>query len=312
MKADQRRTALHTLPSHVQAALVLFMETMQNTTAADLVTLEPASDPVPSVTKSSAVSGIAATTDNMGNASSTYKAHVHIKALRFYTHGHDEYKLILDQQMILVQMRQVLSAASLENPWLWEEPEKVRQICLTVFEANGTSEDDMGLSAFIYLRAGHWLPQNCTITSPVMPLAEVLQLHCRLLRARRTSWQALRAEWVQLMQCKRHPKAKRKSLVEAETIADAARASALKIQLERAAACACRALHLEELQNSRRHRVLVQRQLREARRVSQAKNRAAVVERQAMKAREEAWKKRQRWSRRSDLTIDDIMQGSPS
>lgn len=313
MKSDQRRAALQTLAPRVQAALVLFMETVQSTPAADLPSASrcdpiPAPQASPSTLKPSAASGISmgANPTLHHSAGSTYKAHVHIKALRFYTRGHHALEVALDRQMILVELCQTLSAASAENPLLWEDPRKTYEICLEVFRANGTSEDELGLSSYIYLRAGHWLVQSCTIISPVMPLAEALELHCRLLRARRTSWQELRAEWVKLMQCSRHPLGKRKSFHEAEAIADAARASALKIQLERAANSVAKALDLEELRTLRRRKTLAQHQVREVRREARARK---AVERRAMKVRAEAWKERRRWWRRSDLTIDDIMHG---
>lgn len=324
MQADERRAALQSLSPRVQAALMLIMK---NTPAPDLTPAHKRSaeacpmpqeeklqsesqhsaDLDPFAMKTAAVSGITAG----ANASSSYKAHVHIKALRFYTRGHDELEVALERQMVLVQLRQALSAASVEDPLLWEDPAKAYDIFLTVLRTNNTSEEEMGLSAFIYLRAGHWLVQSCTIISPVMPLREVLQVHCRLLRARRTSWQDLRAEWVELLQSKHHAIAKRKSLREAEAIADAARASALKIQLAKAASNVCKALDFEEVQTARRCKVLMQREACKERRAAKAKFAEVTMQRGVAKAQKEAWKERKRWLRESDRTIGDIMHGPP-
>merc|ERR1712139_380871 len=101
------------------------------------------------------------------------------------------------------------------------------------------------------------------------------------------------------MQCDRYPVGKRKSLKEAEAIADAARGSALQIQLERAAKGAARALDLEELHNLRRRKALARCQARKVREKAQARSAAAKVQRRIAKKQEEAWKERQRWWRRA-------------
>lgn len=311
MKADQRRCALQKLAPRLQAALALFMETLGNAPTGHL-TLPNRLAASSTNPKSSAVSGITSSSNAaLSHGSSIYKAHVHIKALRFYTHGHADLEVALERQMVLVELRQALSAASIDAPFLWEDAAKTYEICSAVLRANATSEQDIGLSAYIYLRAGHHLVQSCTIISPVMPLKEVLELHSRLLRARRRSWQELRAEWVALMRSTRQPVAKRRSLHEAEAVADAARACALKIQLGRAASNATKALQLDELCASRRRKVLAQQQVREARVGARARSMSQVAERRAAKAREEVRKERRRWWRRSDLTMDEISRGPP-
>merc|ERR1719335_304130 len=55
-----------------------------------------------------------------------------------------------------------------------------------------------------------------------MQLSEDLAWQAKLLRARRVSWLAFRAEWVELMQCKRHARAKVRSAEEAQLFAQAA------------------------------------------------------------------------------------------
>jgi len=303
MKPEQRREALQKLPPHLQSALVVFMETWPKPQAAvPSSAAEPSMDP--SSLKASdlcATCGIT-TTAGLRKASATYSAHMHVKALRFYTRGHGELAVALERQMVLAQLRQALFSASLQNLAFWKDVAETNRICSEVFTDNNTSEADMGLSAFVYMRAGHWLPQTCTIISPIMPLAEVLDLHRRLLHARETSWQMLRAEWVQLMQSARHSTAKCKSLCEAEAIADSARAIALKTQFARVAISAAKALDVFE------HRASKQRKTLMRQRACKTKCKA-VAERRAAKAQGDMWKARRLWWRRADLTMNEIMHG---
>lgn len=314
MKADQRRAALQKLAPHVRTALLAFMETKQTT---------PSADPPPSSRSFSKVksqpwldsSRTPATVSSLGNklsaghhcASPTHKAQVHIKALRFYTCGHQNCEVALERQMILLQLHQALSAASAEDRYLWDRPDRAYAICLQVFHENCTSEHEIGLGAYVYLRAGHLLMQTCTIISPVMPLAEVLELHCMLLAARRTSWAELRAAWVKLMQCSHQPANKRKSLHEAEAIADAARADALESQLVRASKNLERALSLEELHTLHRRKMLAKHQARGLRKKTKDRKIVMISERRAARERGKAFKKQWQLCKGSDLTIDDIM-----
>merc|ERR1711924_449672 len=97
-----------------------------------------------------------------------------------------------------------------------------------------------GLTVFVSLRAPQWLGKFCTIISPVMQLEEALEVYARLLRARRQSWEALRAEWVDLMQLERYIRAKTRTLGEARAIADEAREQFLVNQRRRAKECELR------------------------------------------------------------------------
>lgn len=240
----------------------------------------------------------------------TYKAHLHIKALRFYTIAHPNLEVALDRQMILMQLRQALVAANNTHSCLWEDAHATYQICMEVLNANRTSEIDMGLCSYVYLRAANLLVQTRTIISPVMPLRETLELHSRLLRARRTSWQALRAEWIDIMLSTRQPLAKRKTLVDAEVIADEARSEALKIQFTRLARRLAKSVEHDEKRASRQHRKMKQHLRKEQRKIVAARKLGLASRRQLRREDEAQYKLRQEWMKRSDLTMDDIMWGT--
>merc|ERR1719389_1002538 len=106
---------------------------------------------------------------------------------------------------------------------MWEDhPEQFASVCKNILVANGTSESELGIKAFVSMQVRPWLGSKCFIISPVMELTEALELQACLLRARRMSWLDFRAEWVELMQRKRCAHSKVHSAEEAERIADAA------------------------------------------------------------------------------------------
>lgn len=307
MGADQRFAALKILTPRVQTALVTFMESFQKYPTATF--RRPQCNSSQLDPKMPAASVIPATPSAaVKHTHGKYHAHMHVKALRFYTRGHAELEVALEHQMVLVQLRQALTAAGAKSLNFWEDSAKTYQLCLDILQANNTSEQHMGLAIYTYMRAGHWLPQKCTIISPVMILADAIELHSRLLRARRTSWEHLRKEWVMLMQCPHHPSAKRKSAREAERIADGARAAALKVQLSRAVLSTTRALDHEDKHAARRQHVQRRCQAKEERIAARLKNAAGV----ARRIHQERRKMMQRWWRRSDLTMDDIMHEGAS
>merc|ERR1712070_442379 len=111
----------------------------------------------------------------------------------------------------------------------------------------GTSETDLGLRAFVHIRAQSWLGQSVQITSASTTLCAALDAHARLLRARATSWEVFRAEWIQLMLGKG-----RLTLMESETVADRARQTALQQQVAKALRVAERALDNEQRRAKKR------------------------------------------------------------
>jgi len=157
---------------------------------------------------------------------SRYKAHLHIKSIRMYTNSHPTIEMAIDHQIILMQIRVAWMAVWQLNANTWmERPDEFAAVCKNILTVNGTSESELGLKAFVSIQARPWLGKNCFIISPVLELSEALELQGKLLRARLLSWAAFRAEWIELMQCKRHAlhaRSKVRSAEEAQAVADAA------------------------------------------------------------------------------------------
>lgn len=158
-----------------------------------------------------------------------YQANIHIKALRLYTREQSNLDAAIEHQIVLVQIKQALNARSIDDPEFWDDHRKALQVCEAVLQSNRTSEVELGLRAWVHLRAPRWLGSQCRIGSSVTTLASALQVHGRLLHAKATSWECLRAEWIHLVQVR-----KQLPLKEAESIVDRSREATLKEQLARA------------------------------------------------------------------------------
>jgi hypothetical protein len=158
-----------------------------------------------------------------------YQANIHVKALRFYTSEQGNFEIAVEYQIILVQLKNALSIAGRKDPDFWSDPKKALSLCETTLRANGTTESQLGLRAWVHMRAPLWLHHRCRIASTATTLAKAFEVHRRLLWARETSWDALRAEWLALMQGGQ----KRISTQQAEMLADRARHETLKEQLSR-------------------------------------------------------------------------------
>merc|ERR1712054_342867 len=92
-------------------------------------------------------------------------------------------------------MRDAVAAETAIDPLVWNKTEKLLSVM------NGILVDKH-ISVYLYMRARPWLDKDTYITSPVMDLSQALSLYARLLSAQSTSWEALRAEWVRILQLK--------------------------------------------------------------------------------------------------------------
>lgn len=239
-----------------------------------------------------AQSGIRITKSSVGTR---YRAHLLIKGLRFYANTSD-HAAAIDRHIIFVQMRDAVAAESSRDPCLWINPEKLLGILNGILADSNTSATTLDLHVFVYMRGTPWLDGDTYVVSPVMQLDQAVPLYARLLRAQCTSWEALRTEWVCLLQLKQ------KSQTEAETIADQARQKALNLRLRQAELIAKRAMKREELKNKKALAAAEreqQRLEREQRRLAVADAKAKALERRAMKARRQGLNK--------DMTMADIM-----
>jgi len=135
----------------------------------------------------------------------------------------------VDAQLALDQINNELLQAPVSEaqPGIWNDAAAIQELVSRTLSAAGTSWEKLGLSIFVQMRATEWLSAAHVITSPVMPLTEAVSLRSRLLEARCSSWEALRTEWVTLMQSRK----KAVSLKDAEALADRARAETLEQRL---------------------------------------------------------------------------------
>lgn len=160
-----------------------------------------------------------------------FKGRICFGFLCLTTREQDDRESALASQAILEQLRDAVALASAAKPGVREDEEALLHIYSCVLRENGISEAALGLRACVTLRATRWLGETRIVT-PASNLTAALMTRKRLLRARAISWQALRAEWIALLQglANRSPC----SLDRAEAIVDSARSKALKRQLSHA------------------------------------------------------------------------------
>jgi len=172
---------------------------------------------------------------------------MHIKAMRLYARPRQSLDLAIEHQILFSHLRHAIVTEDKVDPNIWLDGERLYQVCQSVFKDMETSETDIGLHAFVHIRAQSWLGQSVQITSVSTTLSSALCLHARLLRARATSWEVFRAEWIQLMLGKG-----RLTWIEAEAVADKARQIALHQQVAKAVRSAEQALDKGQRQSRKR------------------------------------------------------------
>lgn len=183
----------------------------------------------PNTAREASAYGLSKVYGGSGPQRMKYQASIHVKALRLYTREQCSVQAAIEHQIVLVQLKQALDAQSIGEPEFWDDHRTVLQVCEAVLSSNETSEAELGLRAWVHIRAPRWLGPRCRISSMATPLAKALEVHARLLRARDTSWESLRVEWLHLLQFQ-----KRFSAKEAATIVDRARRATLAENLKRA------------------------------------------------------------------------------
>lgn len=160
-----------------------------------------------------------------------FKGRIYFGSMCLTTKEQDDRERASQNQAILERIRDAVASECAANPRIWEDEDALLLICSQVLEANCTSEASLGLSASVTLRATQWLGETRIVT-PASNLRVAFRTRRRLFRARATSWQSFRAEWVALLH--RLENKSRCSLQRAEAIVDIARCKALKRQLSHA------------------------------------------------------------------------------
>lgn len=228
MEVDARRAAIEGFKPHVRVALLAFMEQSGNEVSKRQVArpreVLPIRGSVWTVRRNSMLK---------------FKARVYFGSLCLTTREQTELAMAQRHQAILERVRGAVTIRGAADPEFWEDSDAILHVCRLTMEANYTSEDALGISAFVMLRARQWLG-DIRIVSEATTLSSALATRTRLLNARATSWEALRSEWLALLQGA-HRKNK-PSRQQAEETVDAARCAVLRRQLLRGVYAVERAL----------------------------------------------------------------------
>lgn len=297
----QRRAAIPDMPLHVRNELLAYM-TSQHVSPPCAAA---AQDSKKSTQKRSASwsRGTDVRTLKYIHVTS-YQAQLRIRHLRMYTSAQADIETAISLQMVLISIRRAIEVAGEE---VWNDPPRFCHVVAAVLESAGISQEELGLSVLIFMRADEWIGRFGVITSPVMSLEDAVAAHSRLLVARQTSWAQLRAEWVHLMQQTQHARTQRMTQAQAETVAEKARQALLQHRLKQAVKAAKRAINL-------RHRLeqkVLKVQARLQRRAAREKAAAVAAAQKRTAKRNAAWAVRRQWYRRADLTMEEMMQGPP-
>lgn len=262
MEVDSRCLAIKKLPSRIRSTLLCFME--DNPTASVRSHRLPKS---PCVTDSYFMD--VGTKKHKGVAtlcilhSTKYQARIRIKGLRLYTQEQVDLETAVEHQILLARLRHEIASETVLKHEAWLEPQQLAQKCLQMLSQHNVTEESLGLRCFLEFRASPWCGSRRTISTPTYKsLQQALQINARLLRARATSWESLRSEWIQLLMIPRRGQPKRISLQEAASIVDAARFQALQQRLEKTVCVVQTALAHKQQKMMQAHRLEKKRSIR--------------------------------------------------
>mmetsp|Transcript_121884 Transcript_121884/g.339842 ORF Transcript_121884/g.339842 Transcript_121884/m.339842 type:complete len:417 (-) Transcript_121884:130-1380(-) len=301
MNVDQRRVALESLPLQVRAALLAFMKSAREVPTPALRPAHPGAAVREARSSMAGDANVRAIENVHGTA---YQAQMRIGHLRVYTPAQPRLEAAMEHQEVLEHLRRAALSAGEE---IWGQPARFCRLCSEVMEERGTSEERLGLGAFVYMRADEWIDRSRVITTPVLKLADALAVHSRLLRARQTSWASLRAEWASLLCRTRLARKRGLSLAEAEATAERARRGLLERQLRQAA----RALERALVRKQRSTTTALKKCERAHRKAVKGLATQAAQERVAAKHRQQLRDARWRWLCRADLTTAEMLRGPP-
>lgn len=301
--AAERRAAITALPQRVSQALLAFMEAPQREAEA-----LPSRKRRAELNCDDGQCKTARGTDVRvihNIRGTTYKVQLRLQHLRMYTCAQTSIEAAARHRMIFARFRDVIESV---GESVWDDPTRFCLLFQDTLKQHGTSEQEMGLGVFIYMRADQWIDRSRVITSPTLALADAVVVHSRLLRAQKMSWEALRAEWVPLLRRTQKSQAKMLSQAEAEEMAEQSHRNHVKKRLQvavprvaRALARWGKAISSEARAKGREgHRVSVREAVREA-------ACRQLASKQHRRLRDKQW----RWLRRADLSIAEMMRGPP-
>merc|ERR1711937_635021 len=200
-----------------------------------------------------------------------------------------------DDHIVLMQIRGCL--AGVLNNVSQNSTEAVVDICKDCCQKSSTSIEAIQLRAKVRVRASN-LAGTVRVSSAELPLAEALAVRARLLSSRQQSWAAFRSEWLSVMERRQIPSHQMMEAVDRAWFdAEARRKSAEHMQ-ERLLKAALRSL--KDVLNMEAKWAAKQKVW------STAAGRRRC-EREKKLCRERLFK----WSRKRDLTMDEIIQGPP-
>jgi len=243
MEKAERRAAIGNLPPEVSSALLAHMERSGTCCGHG-----KAADSVP------ARSRVAARKSAMRQHPSedergvlrvqggSYQAQVRVMCLRFTFARQRSQAAAVAQQATLQHLRRALLTAAAEDPAIWLRSEEISELVARALEQCQVRAGDPGLSVMVRTRATKFLGPRVDIVSPVLPLAAAVRLQARLLRARRSGWEAFRAVWMQLLTMRKHRQRRAVTMEDAREIVDGARRKALRAKCRLGAERSQRAL----------------------------------------------------------------------
>lgn len=224
-----------------------------------------------------------------------YRASISVANMELYARFRQTLAAALDDHIVLMQIRDCLAGVS--NDLSQKCIEDVVDICKDFCQKNSTSMEAIQLQAKVRVRASN-LAGTVRVSSAELPLAEALAVRARLLSSRQQSWAAFRSEWLSVMQSRQIPCQQAIEVVDrAWTEAAARRKSAEQIQ-ERLLKEAVRTVK-DVLR-------------REARWAAEERRRSKTAEQKTCQKEKQLCRERLfKWSRKRDLTMDEIIQGPP-
>lgn len=233
MSLQHRRACILGMAAHVQSALLSFMKHSPKLSVTGLTNVT--TDELPRARVRTSKGGVGSSTVRaaglwtMKTAPHTkYKVQVYANALRLYTLEQTSFETAIEHHIMLVRIKNAILAEGEANSSFWRNPQKLIRICTSIVEESGIPEEKLGLRAFAIIKAGSLLAQDCRISTPVEPLAGALETYCRIRRARATSWEDFRSEWI-IVLC-----GKCITREVAEAMVDAKRKNTLDLRLKQA------------------------------------------------------------------------------